>query len=576
MDNIWVYSQPMWWISAIHNACADEGATHCSWSRPGDYLEFTSNSLTDVLRHLGDRPLLKPECVRRALFFAKALKKWRLPIVDNAVTLRAQKAMAGFCTRNCEIGVNQNAYMPVCIDEMRRLLHRWLPYPSSTRALYGKFGPGACAERLTHPQRFSRLTDWLDAGMDPSQPEESFGHIDSDAQGVCRLCAVPKDWDKDRLITVEPCLLTYLQQHVRRLILESIHCGPLRGSAMDLGYTDGQAIQRRLALTASRTHRDATLDLSDASDRISWSAVQAVFPSWVTDLLWQTRSVRFVSKDPVDGTTTSGNMHMFAGMGNATTFPIETLFFSAYVASIQTIHGQKFRVSTFGDDIITDSETAELILSDWVTPFFKVNVAKSFWGGSSLRESCGIFAHSGHDVTVPKIQGYLPSWEGALGVADLHRRLTASGDVFQHLLASAIANEGLLQNWPFLVDGYPSISDWTAEFSALPRSRWNRSYQRSEVRVMVRKPRQRSFSCEDALVERRLANDSELSPRESAIVRRRELDPPARIWYDAVLSGARSTGPAAIARPNQHHRSRVFFPTGKFRSTYAWCCKVGV
>lgn len=480
--------------------------------------------------------------------------------------------MAGFVDRNAAIRDNPAAYIPLVSDEMRRVLRRWLPEPVDSG--YGRFGPGACAERYTHPMRFIRLTGWCDAGMVPDRPTEFTRHADWLCTPVSRLCAVPKDWDKDRLITVEPALSTYQQQWVRTQILESIHRGPLRGTAMDLGYTDGQAIQRRLALHASRTGRDATIDLSDASDRVSWEAVQTTFPRWVVDLLWSSRTPSFEPPMVACKAQTREALHIFAGMGNATTFVVETLFFSAYVVAEQKVHGLKPWVSTFGDDIIVDSETAELLLSEGIHPFFKINAAKSFWGAMRIRESCGIFAYSGEDVTVPKIDGYLPNWEGRLGLSDLHQRLVRSRDLFQVRIAHEIAALGLLDNWPFLVDGYPSISDWSAEFSALPRSRYNTMLQRREVQVRVERPRTVSYPCEDLFAEELLDPDWEPNRFQAIQLYRRRRFPEAKVWLDGVLSGACSTDPSHVDGRSRSCRSRVSFPTGRLRRTSAWCCTI--
>lgn len=576
MQQNWVYSHPEWWISAIRRACAENGCPHCSDPSPESYFPSISDGLIGTLRYLSATPNLKSSEVRRSLFYAKALKKWRLPLDPAAALHRKEKAMAGFSERNAAIRLDPAAYIPLVSDEMRRVLKRWLPEPDRNSYMwFGRFGPGACAERLTHPMRFIRLTEWCDAGMVPDSPTDFTCHADWLCTPVSRLCAVPKDWDKDRLITVEPALSTYQQQWVRSLILDSIHSGPLRGTAMDLGYTDGQAIQRRLALTASRTGQDATIDLSDASDRISWEAVQATFPSWVVDLLWSSRTPYFEKQ--ISGKTRNREiLHIFAGMGNATTFAIETLFFSAYVVAEQKVHGLKPWVSTFGDDIIVDSGTVELLLSEGIHAFFKINVAKSFWGAMRIRESCGIFAYSGEDVTVPKVDGYPPCWEGRLGLADLHRRLVSSGDLFQVLLAHEIASLGLLDNWPFLVDGYPSIMDWSAEFSALPRSRYNTFLQRREVMVKVAKPKTVSYPCEDLFVEE--ASDLGWVPdrRQAMQLYRRRRFPDARIWLDGVLSGACSTDPSIIDGRSHGPRSRVSFPTGRHRVTSAWCCTTEV
>jgi hypothetical protein len=338
---------------------------------------------------------------------------------------------------------------------------------------------------------------------------------------------------------------------------------------MDLGYVDGQAKQRRLALIASRTGSCATLDLSDASDRISWAAVQAVFPNWVVDELFAARSDYFELPGKAG---CSEYLNIYAGMGNATTFAVETLFFSAYVVAVCKTRGLRPWVSTFGDDIIVTNEVALQLLEDGDKPFFKINWSKSFHSDDAIRESCGIYAHSGNDVTVPKVDGYLPDWEGRLGVADLHSRLVQSTDAFQHLLAHAIASCGELPNWPYHVEGYPSLCDWTADWTVEPESRWNRAYQIREVKVEVEKPLTVAYRTEDPYVDEALDPDVlGLDVRELYILYTRSREPEARVWYDCVLSRARSSGDVTITSPHHLCRTMLAFPTGKSRMVRRWC-----
>jgi hypothetical protein len=253
---------------------------------------------------------------------------------------------------------------------------------------------------------------------------------------------------------------------------------------MDLGYTDGAEIQRRLARSASRTGQYATLDLSNASDLIGWSDVVEVFPSWVIPELECARSVACECRG------VAYPLGIYAGMGNATTFTVETLFFAAYVRAFAWAHNLPRFVSVFGDDIICHSDTAKQLIESGQSACFSINAAKSFVGNDSLRESCGIFAYRGMDITVPKIDGYCDNWQGHLGIADLHRRLSSWGP-HGLLIASAIAQEGLLYNFPFTIEGFPSISDWSVAFSAPPRTRHDSNTQHLVAKMRCLESRRR-------------------------------------------------------------------------------------
>ena len=570
----WVYSDPKWWIDQIATVCTPEFEKPQFLYPVDEYFTGLKDRLAGTLRYLSAHRNLSPYEVRRSLFYAKALKKWKLPLETLSASDRASRALDGFVARND--AADADAMVPQHADCMRYLLKRWLP-EIPTEQIHGKFGPGAVAEGWKHPQRFCRLYEWIQSGA--AWDDYQMAHRDR-SETVARLCAVPKDWDKDRLITVEPCFGSYVEQLVRSVLLESIHVGPLQGTAMDLGYTDGQAMQRRLALEASRTGRRATIDLSDASDSVSWAAVQAVFPEWVLDLLWASRSYAYSHKTLYGGTPQ--RLKMFAGMGNATTFVVETLFFSAYAVAVQMARGAKRAwVSTFGDDIIVSSDACEWLLDEGVQPFFQINRSKSFFGSDAIRESCGVFCHSGNDVTVPKVDGYPETYQGACGVADLHWRLVNSRDDFQVVLAHQIAATGLLQNWPFLVDGHPSISDWSAEFSALPKTRHNARFQTREAYVEDIRCQTKSYPTVDhggldddwstpwcgSIGEFRRAAERDIAER-----RRRELDPPADVWYQARLLGCLNTDPLHVTRERDvaRYSPKVSFPTGKVRSTMRW------
>lgn len=96
-------------------------------------------------------------------------------------------------------------------------------------------------------------------------------------------------------------------------------------------------------------------------------------------------------------------------MGNACTFPVETLLFlSVTIAAVLTHRGMRAtkknvealmgQVAIFGDDIVVPVDSRELLVEALEVLDFKVNDAKSFWTGK-FRESCGVDAFDGVDVT---------------------------------------------------------------------------------------------------------------------------------------------------------------------------------
>lgn len=498
----WLGDSLGWWRYALHHAC-------CPSANPDDPYVRSSAQASDgvpsseeyscVLRYISKHDM-EPVQAAKLLFLSKSLRKWKISDPQSARERRIA-AIDGFIRRNRQVHLHDPIPFPYG-EIMRHVLDRWLPPLSEDEAstIKGRFGPGACAERYTRVQRFGRLSVWCSDAHWPEVPltVSDAGHV------TARLCAVPKTFDKDRLITVEPAYGTFVQQYVRSYILESIHKGPLKWSVMDLGYVDSPQRQRRSALNASKNKNLATVDLSDASDGIGWFHIQQVFPAHIVDLLYATRSTCFVATDESDGKTQrtlrmSEKMDIFAGMGNATTFPIETLFFGAYVKAYAIAHNLPRYVGVFGDDIVCHTRLIEhMILNNQNFGFFKINPQKTFYGSDHLRESCGIFAYKGIDITVPKIDGYPNTWDGRLGLCDLHRRLLESPWGFCRRLAYLIARDHDLPNYPFRIEGHPSISNEQLAamvgWSSLPPSRYNKYLQEREYKVLIRSQLSASYS----------------------------------------------------------------------------------
>lgn len=553
----WPYADLAWWLDAIHQSTCPlrsitlESTFERILSAPKS-LECFSSYYTETLASLARGDVRSDQAVR-TLFRAKALRKWRITSIESAI-MRRDEAISGFYQRNDEAANAGPVPFPYA-GAMRRILNAWLPNVDSDSA--GSLGPvgKACAERLTAPCKLERFGTWCASTRDLFDehhdepihwPEIPLDHADA-YKNIGRLQAVPKTVDKDRLITVEPLYRKYGQQWVRSVLLESIHAGPLRGSCMDLGYTDGPAMQRRLALKASRTGALATLDLSDASDRITYSQVMSVFPPWVCVLLDLTRCEYVHDEAGIR----SGNQKLaiYAGMGNATTFVVETLFFSAFVKAYAWAHGIKTRVSTFGDDIICSSDVAAKLMQEDFE-FFKINRAKSFTGADKLRESCGIFALDGQDITVPKVDGYTNTYEGRMGLAELHRVLLARRESCFRVLSYLIAKEGILVNWPFAVMGYPHICDSRFEYSALPQTRWNSAYQRREAKVSVCRGQKVSYIADDNWARRRNAFS-------------------ASVWLWCTLAGLVQGDPSKRSLASRSCSS-FSFPDGRYRYQPCW------
>lgn len=253
--------------------------------------------------------------------------------------------------------------------------------------------------------------------------------------GVSRLAFVPKDVTKSRSICMEPNAYMFFQQELLRKMVQLIDNG-LAGRFIRLS---DQNLNQKRALLASMTFGSDTIDLSSASDSVSVELVRRIFPP---RLLYHMLATRSSQVEKPDGTIVRVNK--FAPMGSAVCFPTQCLVFlctcivsarmcldsnfdtwdlstTSWVAFINEAFHRDAGLNTaysgrfeppriYGDDIICDVRTTDAILNLLVSLGFQPNVSKSFIGSSLVRESCGIYAHNGHDITpclyrIPHLSG---------------------------------------------------------------------------------------------------------------------------------------------------------------------------
>lgn len=220
-----------------------------------------------------------------------------------------------------------------------------------------------------------------------------------------KLISVLKNTTSRRTITIEPFLRQYLQQGLNTALRESItECRVLRNC---LALTD-QSKNQELALKGSRTANWATIDLKSASDLLSVKLVESVFrhhPQFLK-MMMEVRTPFVYTADSEESAVELGK---FAGMGNATTFPVQSVCFAVVgIAAILDTWGRKptmdsvLRASrlirVFGDDIVIHKDHAHQVVMWLQSVGLKVNTKKSFLEGN-FRESCGVEAYNGVEVT---------------------------------------------------------------------------------------------------------------------------------------------------------------------------------
>jgi hypothetical protein len=182
-----------------------------------------------------------------------------------------------------------------------------------------------------------------------------------------------------------------------------------------IGFTD-QLPNRDMARKGSLAGDLATLDLKEASDRVSMKHVAALtrrFPV-LRQALFDSRTTK--ASIPSRGITIP--LAKFASMGSATCFPVEAMVFLTVVflgyqdwlnrpltrSDIKMLRG---KVRVYGDDIIIPVELVRHVVSRLALYGFQTNDSKSFWNGK-FRESCGGDYYGGIDVTPIRVRRMFP------------------------------------------------------------------------------------------------------------------------------------------------------------------------
>lgn len=206
-----------------------------------------------------------------------------------------------------------------------------------------------------------------------------------------RFTTVPKDCQKSRGICVEPSLNVTHQLSVGACIRRR-----LRDLGIDLLY--GQSFHRKTVKSASLRCDTGSIDLSSASDTISYELVKLVLPPSWFDLLDSLRSPYTYIKGR-DGKKYWHKNQKFSSMGNGYTFELESLLFYTLCLTVCELKCHFPRVcSVYGDDILIDTEMCNDVVRALSYFGFTTNKRKTFIDGTPFRESCGADFYMGVPV----------------------------------------------------------------------------------------------------------------------------------------------------------------------------------
>jgi len=205
-----------------------------------------------------------------------------------------------------------------------------------------------------------------------------------------RVLLVPKDSRGPRLISCEPVDNQWIQQGISRAL--TAHVEHTDTTRYNVFFTDQQP-NRRGAQLGSSTGRYATLDLNEASDRVSVSLVRLLFPDNLLGYLECCRSLSTVLP-----CGRSLPLSKFAPMGSALCFPIMALTIWALLTAGAPDRDTRESILVYGDDVIVPTAYAEDAMNILESFGLKINRDKSCTGGL-FRESCGMDAFKGAEVT---------------------------------------------------------------------------------------------------------------------------------------------------------------------------------
>lgn len=365
-----------------------------------------------------------------------------------------------------------------------------------------RHGPGAVAEKMKNWDK-SRFPSWpnklegtfpfsLCGTFSMSGDERPINH-----EVASRLLCVPKTSKSPRLIAAEPVAHMWCQQ----ALLSWFDSQFKKHFGSDFIDLHDQSKSGSMVLQASLSGSHATVDLSDASDRITCWTVERIFrckPS-ILKALHAARTRYLQDCTPVsDGSFIK--LKKFASQGTATTFPVMS-FVILCLALGSSIRGRvtiakvrklRSQVRVFGDDVILPTHGyADLCLAMTLCQM-KVNEAKSFDVGH-FRESCGTDGYLGFDITPIRPKSIVPD-----GPTSCQAVVDTSNNAFKKGLWNA--SYSLLSLLPPHIQrglrvvginevGFSGLVSFCGSDERHLKKRWNHGLHRYDVRTWSNRTR---------------------------------------------------------------------------------------
>lgn len=253
---------------------------------------------------------------------------------------------------------------------------------------------------------------------------------DRDRFNLSRLALVPKDYKGPRGVYISHKETVFLQLLQGDALQRNVQKSWLRNCYDPCD----QAPSKEVAYMGSYNGGWSTLDLKDASDRITLSLVNG--------LAYRSDYLDLCATRPTFLELPNGEIiksRMFSPMGDGKTFPVLSYICACLaVAAILDQDGivpsrvcyddlidasKKCRV--FGDDVAVHDKYFTAVCDAFSLNNLKVNLDKSFPFGS-FREACGMDAFKGVDITPIRLRvdpTEITSLDSLKGLIDMHNRI---------------------------------------------------------------------------------------------------------------------------------------------------------
>lgn len=491
-------------LSGIRNGFLPPAA-FAGWRKRGGLPVFLRGFLEQVFDARSGRLLDEPSIV--AIRSLRQATRMFAKLEGGCSPEREKAALTRYIQTDREVRDHeQNVGLSEWNDFTRMSILLWGPLMDRlTRRLFEgevllpKHGPGATADGLVGNQKYAQsewtvrlekqfpALDYLIPNVRHwalAQPPAVSYLLPRDERPV-KVVLVPKTAKTPRVIAIEPTCMQYAQQALLRALVEEVDRDAVMSRFVSF---DDQSPNQEMALQGSRLGDLATIDLSEASDRVSLRHVQRMFRGHrlLRDAFLACRSTR--ADVPGHGII---SLAKYASMGSASTFPLETMVFLTVVfLGMERACGRPFSrsdviaaarsVRAYGDDLIVPSAQTPHVIEALDQYGLRVNVDKSFWT-SQFRESCGVEAFNGQRVTPVMVRRALP--RSRADVVELVSAVSLRNQMFSAGLHGVTdwLDKRIEQLIPFptVEPTSPILGRWTHERAAVLRT--NKRLQRPET-----------------------------------------------------------------------------------------------